>query len=86
MRTVKTTGKTVLTQGKDQYFAVYAQDEVSLVSDLLTLYAGARFDYWEASDGVSGDADDPEVLNDVNNSAFSPKLSLVWTPFGGYHR
>jgi len=76
----KTTGKTELTQGKDQYFAVYAQDEVSLVSDILTLYAGARFDYWEASDGVSGDADDPEVLNDVNNSSFSPKLSLVWTP------
>ncbi len=76
----KTTGKTELTQGKDRYFAVYAQDEIDIISNLLTLYAGARYDYWEASDGLSGDVDDPDELDDVDNSAFSPKLSLVWTP------
>jgi len=76
----KTSGKTELTQGKDRYFAFYLQDELSIIPDRLNLYAGARFDYWEAYDGLSGNVDDPDALDDVDNSAVSPKLSLVWQP------
>lgn len=76
----KTTGKTEITNGEDRYMAIYAQDEIDIIPDLVTLYAGARFDYWEAMNGLSGNADDPEKLRDVDNSAISPKASLVWTP------
>jgi iron complex outermembrane receptor protein len=76
----KTTGKTESTQGKDQYFAVYLQDEYEAIDDTLTAYIGARFDYWMAYDGKSGSTVDPTILEDVDNSAISPKLSLVWTP------
>jgi iron complex outermembrane receptor protein len=76
----KTSEKTELTQGKDRYFAFYLQDQLDIIPDRLSLYAGARFDYWEAYDGLSGDVDDPDALDDVDNSALSPKLSLVWQP------
>jgi len=77
----KISGVTNLTEGKDRYFAVYAQDEITLLEDRLTAYVGGRFDYWEAFDGISGDPTDPTELEDVDNSAFSPKLSLVWQAF-----
>jgi iron complex outermembrane receptor protein len=76
----KTSGKTELTQGRDRYYAFYLQDELTIIPDRLGLYAGARLDYWEAYDGLSGDVDDPDALDDVDNSAVSPKLSLVWQP------
>ena len=74
----KTTGVTQSTRGTDQYFAFYLQDEFDLIDDVLTLYAGARYDTWKASDGKSGNINNPTVLDDVSNSALSPKLSLVW--------
>jgi iron complex outermembrane receptor protein len=76
----KTTGKTESTQGKDQYLAFYLQDEYEAIEDRLTAYIGARFDYWKAYDGRSGSTEDPTILDDVDNCAISPKLSLVWTP------
>ena len=76
----KTTGITESTQGKDQYLAAYLQDEFKIIDDVLTLYTGARYDYWEASDGKSGSVDDPTILEDIDNSALSPKLSVVWKP------
>jgi iron complex outermembrane receptor protein len=76
----KTSGKTDLTQGKDCTLAAYAQDEWDIVRNKLTLYAGARFDYWQSSDGLSGDADNPTSLDDHSDYAFNPKVSLVWTP------
>jgi iron complex outermembrane receptor protein len=75
----KTTGKTESTQGKDEYLAFYLQDEYKAIENTLTAYLGARFDYWKAHDGRSGSTEDPTILEDVNNSAISPKLSLVWT-------
>ena len=76
----KISGVTNLTEGKDRYFAVYAQDEITIIEDLLTAYIGGRFDYWEAFDGLSGDPAEPIPLEDIDNSAFNPKLSLVWQP------
>ena len=75
----KISGKTELTQGKDQYSALYIQEEFEAIKDAVTIYAGIRADFWSASDGKSGSAESPTILDDVDNSAVSPKLSWVWT-------
>lgn len=70
-------GKTELTQGTDDYYAVYLQDEISFGHGL-TAYVGGRYDTWKAHDGLSGATSAPIVLADTKNSAFSPSASLVW--------
>ena len=75
----KISGKMELTLGKDQYYALYVQDEIEAIKDKFTIYAGIRADFWEAYDGKSGSTENPTILDDVDNSAVSPKLSLVWT-------
>ena len=74
------TAKTGLTEGGADLYAAFVQHEWA-VSDALSLYAGLRFDHWETSDGKSGDADAPKILNDSDDSNVSPKLSAVWHPF-----
>ena len=75
----KTSSKTVMTQGKDIFYAVYLQDEWQIM-DELTLFAGARFDYWEASNGKSGSVGNEKKLVSRDDSAISPKISVVWKP------
>ena len=75
----KITTKTEMTQGKDRFYAVYLQDEWQIM-DELTLFTGARFDYWDASDGKSGAVGDEKELDSKNDSAISPKISVVWKP------
>lgn len=70
-------GKTELTQGTDDYYAVYLQDEISFGQGL-TAYVGGRYDTWKAYDGLSGATSAPIALADTHNSAFSPSASLVW--------
>ena len=74
------TVKTGLTEGCADLYAAFVQHEWA-VSDTLSIYGGLRFDYWETSDGKSGDADAPTVLDDSDDSNISPKLIAVWHPF-----
>ena len=74
-----TTPKTEITRGTDRFYAAYLQDEWQL-TDKLTLFTGARFDCWEAFDGRSGIVGDEVDLDDRDDYAISPKLSVVWKP------
>ena len=75
----KTTSKTDMSQGKDRLYAAYLQDEWQIM-DKLTLFTGARFDYWEVFDGESGAVGNEVKFNNKDDSAISPKVSVVWKP------
>lgn len=69
--------------GKDMTYAVFVQDEI-LILDNLTAYIGFRGDWWETKDGYAnqfGTGALSETYDSRNDSAFSPKLALVYKPF-----
>jgi iron complex outermembrane receptor protein len=70
-------------KGSDRTFALFAQDEITLL-DNLTLYAGVRQDWWETFDGYVNQTS-PTVLeesyNSRSNTSFSPKGAIVYKPF-----
>jgi iron complex outermembrane receptor protein len=72
-------GKTEITEGKDRFYAAYIQDEWKILDDL-TMYAGLRFDYWECFDGKSGLLGDVEDFDQMDDSSWSPSLSVNWNP------
>lgn len=67
------------TQGNVRFFAFYLQDEWN-ITDQFTLYGGARFDYWKAYDGKSGNVGSLKEFIDVNDNAISPQIAAVWNP------
>ncbi|WDN88787.1 iron complex outermembrane recepter protein [Desulfosarcina sp. BuS5] len=73
------TEKTTIIEGNDRFYAVYLQDEWQII-DKLTLFTGIRLDYWEAFDGESGNVGDVEKFDEPEDSAFSPKVALVFKP------
>ena len=75
----KTTPEFDITQGEDRIYAVYFQDEWQIM-DKLTLFLGARFDYWETFDGKSEVVGDEKKFASRDDSAISPKVSVVWKP------
>lgn len=67
--------------GKSSTSSVFLQDEISL-SDAFTVYVGGRYDHWQTEGdnfkvGAGAYANDFDKRTD---SAFSPKLSLVYLP------
>lgn len=70
--------------GKDQIHALYIQD-AWLIHDSLTAYIGARQDWWKMKGGqvrsftAAGGAGSIDYES-VDESALSPKLSLVYRP------
>ena len=67
-------------RGKTETRALWAQDVWRLAPDWKATLGG-RYEWWRAFDGVnyaaaSGTVNQPQI----NNSGFSPKLSLAWTP------
>ena len=66
-----------ITEGDTMFLAPFFQVEWSL-HDQVTLYTGARIDWWWAEDGKAGDPSKPAILEDKDKSAVSPKVSLVW--------
>ncbi len=67
---------------KTNTYAFFLQDEIFL-RDNLTLYIGGRYDYWE-TEGVVEQFTAPASRSEYstrNKSAFSPKASLVYTPW-----
>jgi iron complex outermembrane receptor protein len=65
--------------GKSWTWSLYAQDEWSL-DEKITLYLGARYDYWKVSDGLSGNTGSETNYAENTESSLSPKLSVVWKP------
>jgi iron complex outermembrane receptor protein len=68
-----------MTRGKTRFFAPFVQNEWSL-HDQVTLYTGARMDWWRAGDGEAGAPNKPWVFEDKGKSQLSPKISAVWEP------
>ncbi|MBI5749791.1 MAG: TonB-dependent receptor [Nitrospinae bacterium] len=69
-------------EGKTNIYAFFLQDEIYLSEDL-TAYLGGRYDYWE-TEGMAEQFISPTFHNDYSKrdkSAFSPKASLVYTPW-----
>lgn len=69
--------------GKTSDMGVYLQDEIRL-HNKLTGYLSARVDWWRTYDGSAaqpGTAGYPVSYGTRSDSAFSPKASLVYTPF-----
>jgi len=70
--------------GKDRTYSLYLQDEIAIL-DNLTAYLGTREDWWKASDGYA-DTDGAGATKRISydskdESAFSPKVALVYIPF-----
>lgn len=72
------------TAGQDQYYAVFAQDEI-LLTDRVTAYLGGRYDWW-STEGYIQQFTAPAYRNEYSErslSYFSPKASLVYRPAEG---
>lgn len=68
--------------GKDMTYAVFVQDEI-LILDNLTAYVGFREDWWETKDGYAnqfGTGAFNATYDSRSDSAFSPKLAVVYKP------
>jgi len=67
-------------EGKDRIFALFIQDEIP-VTEKLTLYIGARQDWWKTFDGYEnyvGNPQYPKKYDDRSESSFNPKFSFVY--------
>jgi len=67
-------------EGKDRIFALFIQDEIP-VTQKLTLYIGARQDWWKTFDGYEnyvGNPQYPKEYKDRSESSFNPKFSFVY--------
>ncbi len=70
-------------KGKAQTYAFYIQDEILLRPDL-TLYVGARQDFWKTYDGYVnqvGSKGYPIKYPSNSESSFNPKVAIVYKPF-----
>lgn len=70
--------------GKTQTHAVFVQDEWRL-SEMFSLYLGARYEWWKAFDGEKSTTDDgggiiTSTLSDRDEDHLSPKFALTFEP------
>ena len=68
-----------MTMGRTREYAAFLQDEWKVL-ERLTLYAGARLDYWEAFDGESGLNAASVEHTDASDWDVSPRVAAVWNP------
>lgn len=68
-----------MTKGRTREFALFLQDEWKAL-ERLTLYAGARLDFWQARDGESGVGGNNTKHSDADDWAVSPRVAAVWNP------
>ncbi|MEW6410491.1 MAG: TonB-dependent receptor [Nitrospirota bacterium] len=79
-----TTTLTYQSKGRDRTYALFVQDEI-MILDGLTVYLGFRQDWWETYDGYAnqvGTAGYPETYDKKDASSLSPKVAIVYRPFG----
>ena len=70
--------------GTSSVYSLFAQDEMILMKDSLTLYLGGRLDYWKISDLMDWNEDGDIGTNtykDRDATYFSPKGSVKYSPF-----
>lgn len=70
------------TGGEDRYYALYAQDEITL-SDKIMAYVGGRYDSWTTEGFIEQVASPGAYRNNYNARSqdhFSPKASVVYRP------
>ncbi|MCM8827596.1 MAG: TonB-dependent receptor, partial [Candidatus Omnitrophica bacterium] len=70
-------------KGKDRTYAVFIQDEIMLLNNLIA-YIGFRVDWWRTYDGYVnqvGTSGYPKAYPSHSESSFSPKFALVYKPF-----
>ncbi len=65
--------------GESKTWALYLQEEWDLLNNL-TIYLGARYDWWKVFDGYSGKPNLEEKYKSNTDSHVSPKISLVYKP------
>ncbi len=72
-------------EGRQEFFAPFANVDIGLLDERLLLYAGARYDWIKNSDGANRDsqasAGKPPYSNryeDSTWSSFSPKIGFAW--------
>lgn len=68
------------THGKTSVAAVFAQGEIKIFEPL-SLYLGGRYDYWKA-EGSFWSPTAAINYSEETDSAVSPKIALVYKPFG----
>lgn len=70
------------TAGQDRYYALYAQDEITL-TEKLSAYLGGRYDYW-TTEGFIEQVEMPGAYRTDYDARsqdyFSPKVSVVYRP------
>lgn len=72
-------------KGKATTYALFLQDEFAIRPNL-TLYLGARQDFWRTYDGYVnqvGTSGYPKPYPSSSESTWSPKMSVVYKPFEG---
>jgi len=74
-------GFTNINGGKEQLFALFAQDEINLLNEKLILNIGGRMDWWERFDGYSHDdglSPNPGRVeyDSQSDSDFNPKFGF----------
>ncbi len=73
------TTQSTLTEGKDQFYAIFLQDEWRFAPQW-ALYVGARYDRWKAFDGEAGNIGRVRSFEEPDGDALSPKIAVVWSP------
>ena len=77
-----TFGLTYESKGKDRTFALFAQDEITIIKDLV-LYLGLRQDWWGTFDGYANDVGKAGYPKNYGSSKYdflSPKVAVVYKP------
>jgi iron complex outermembrane recepter protein len=73
------TGGSDESSGMSNNWAAYVQDEWKLPGKV-TLYGGARLDYWVTYNGRSGNVGSVQSIAGSDRAEISPRVSAVWNP------
>ncbi|MBN1907388.1 MAG: TonB-dependent receptor [Deltaproteobacteria bacterium] len=69
-------------RGKQDFYSVFLNDEMSFIKDKLILNAGIRYDYWKNHSGDFYDSTTSTIRSivypDKSDNAFSPKAGAVY--------
>lgn len=85
MDTYVTSDRTKGTQGKQQYYGLYCQDEMRFCAETLIVNLGVRYDGWKNYDGATFDTDPPGTVPPISRTfdtrhfdSVNPKLGVSY--------